>query len=86
MYLGNNKIVFSGDIGRTDDDILYDPAKINQADYILCESTYGDRNHKDIDQKEDLAEIINRTVNRGGNLIVPAFAVGRTQLLLYYIH
>ena len=86
LYLDNKKIVFSGDLGRTDDDILYDPAKIKQADYILCESTYGDRTHKDTDQKEDLAEIINRTINRGGNLIVPAFAVGRTQLLLYYIH
>lgn len=86
LYLGNNKIVFSGDIGRTNDDILYDPTKITEADYILCESTYGDRNHKNINQKDDLAEIINRTVNRGGNLIVPSFAVGRTQLLLYYIH
>ncbi len=86
LYLGNNKIVFSGDIGRTNDDILYDPTKVKEADYILCESTYGDRNHKNINQKDGLAEIINRTVNRGGNLIVPAFAVGRTQLLLYYIH
>lgn len=86
VFLGDNKIVFSGDLGRTNDEILYDPAKVESANYILCESTYGDRVHKDTDRKSDLAEIINKTVNRGGNLVIPAFAVGRTQLLLYYIY
>lgn len=86
VYIGDKKIVFSGDLGRTNDPVLHDPTKIKDADYVLCESTYGDRVHKEIDVAEELAKIINKTVNRGGNLIVPAFAVGRTQLLLYYIY
>ena len=71
---------------RDNDDVMYDPEKVVKGDYILCESTYGDRVHKDIDAKEELANIINKTVSRGGNIIIPAFAVGRTQLLLYYIY
>ncbi|MDR3078691.1 MAG: MBL fold metallo-hydrolase [Rickettsiales bacterium] len=86
LSVGNRRVVFSGDLGRTDDDLLRDPMKIGEADYIVCESTYGDRNHGDSDQKEALAEIVNRTVARGGNIVIPAFAVGRTQLLLYYLH
>ena len=86
LTLGDKVVVFSGDLGRTNDDILYDPQKVKHGDYILCESTYGDKVHKNIDQKEELGKIINKTVSRGGNLIVPAFAVGRTQLILYYIH
>ncbi|MDR2077807.1 MAG: MBL fold metallo-hydrolase, partial [Rickettsiales bacterium] len=86
VTLGDREIVISGDLGRSDDEVLYDPTKIDSADYILCESTYGDRVHKNSDQKEDLTEIVNRTVGRGGNVIIPAFAVGRTQLLLYYIY
>ena len=65
---------------------MHDPEKVAEGDYVLCESTYGDRVHKDIDAKEELANIINKTVSRGGNVIIPAFAVGRTQLLLYYIY
>ncbi|MDR0572167.1 MAG: MBL fold metallo-hydrolase [Rickettsiales bacterium] len=84
--IGGVKIVFSGDLGRTDDEILHNPTTVTTADYILCESTYGDRVHKDIDTKAELAKIINRTVSRGGNLIVPAFAVGRAQLLLYMVY
>lgn len=86
LYLGDKTIVFSGDLGRTNDVLLYDPVKVKNADYILCESTYGDRIHKQIDCKEELSKIINKTVNRGGNLIIPAFAVGRTQLILFYIY
>jgi metallo-beta-lactamase family protein len=86
LSFGDRTLVFSGDLGRTDDDILRDPSKISEANYVVCESTYGDKKHKDSDQKEALSEIINKTVARGGNVIIPAFAVGRTQLLLYYIY
>ena len=86
VFIGDKKVVFSGDLGRTNDPVMHDPEKIKNADYVLCESTYGDRVHKDIDVEAELAEIINKTVSRGGNLIIPAFAVGRSQLLLYYIY
>jgi metallo-beta-lactamase family protein len=86
LTYGNQKIVFSGDLGRINDDVLLDPVRLPDADYVFCESTYGNRVHKDIDQKENLAKVINDTVGRGGNIIIPAFAVGRTQLLLYYVH
>ncbi|MDR2760311.1 MAG: MBL fold metallo-hydrolase [Rickettsiales bacterium] len=86
VNLKNKKIVFSGDLGRTNDEILRDPTTLSTADYILCETTYGDRTHKNIDTKTELAKIINKTVSRGGNIVVPAFAVGRAQLLLYMIY
>ncbi|MDR2777367.1 MAG: MBL fold metallo-hydrolase [Rickettsiales bacterium] len=86
VTLGDRVVVFSGDLGRTNDDVLHDPSKISEANFILCESTYGGKKHKNFDQKEALTGIINRTVGRGGNIIIPAFAVGRTQLLLYYIY
>lgn len=86
VWLGNKKIVFSGDLGRVNDDILFDPTKVKEADYIVCESTYGDRVHKSIDPKAELEEIINKTVKRGGSIIIPAFAVGRCQTILYYVH
>ncbi|MBR6371888.1 MAG: MBL fold metallo-hydrolase [Victivallales bacterium] len=80
------QIIFSGDVGRWDMPILRDPALIGEADYIVCESTYGDRLHgaqKDIPAK--LAEIINSTTERGGNIIIPSFAIERTQDILYYL-
>lgn len=79
------KVVFSGDLGRYDEPILNDPAPENDADYLLIESTYGDRLHENTNPKDRLAEIINATVARGGKVVVPAFAVGRTQLLVYYL-
>jgi metallo-beta-lactamase family protein len=79
------KIVFSGDLGRYDEPILNDPAAENDADYLLVESTYGNRLHDHTDPKDRLAEIINTTAQRGGKLIIPAFAVGRIQLLVYYL-
>lgn len=79
------KVVFSGDLGRYDEPILNDPAPETEADYLLVESTYGDRLHDHINPKDRLAEIINTTVARGGKIIIPAFAVGRTQLLVYYL-
>ena len=81
------KIVFSGDIGNLDQPILCDPKHIADADYLLIESTYGDRNHEGDrpDYIATLAHYIQRTLDRGGNVIIPAFAVGRTQEMLYFI-
>ena len=78
-------ILFSGDLGRYNEPILNDPAPVHEADYLLVESTYGNRLHEQTNPKERLAEIINETVARGGKIIIPAFAVGRTQLLVYYL-
>jgi len=80
----DKKIVFSGDIGNTGQPIIKDPQYIKEADYVVMESTYGDRNHeKSDDYALDLAKIIDRTLSRGGNVIIPSFALGRTQGLLY---
>jgi metallo-beta-lactamase family protein len=78
-------VLFSGDVGRYGEPILNDPSAIDEADYLLVESTYGDRLHEASDPKTRLAEIINATSERGGKIIIPAFAVGRTQLLVYYL-
>jgi metallo-beta-lactamase family protein len=79
------KVIFSGDVGRYDEPILNDPTPAFETDYLLLESTYGDRLHGQGNAKEELAAIINRTAERGGKIIIPAFAVGRTQLLVYYL-
>jgi metallo-beta-lactamase family protein len=77
-------IAFSGDLGRYDDPILHDPTPIKRTDYLIVESTYGDRAHDRIDPVVALQEIVARTVARGGTVLIPAFAVGRAQSLLYY--
>ena len=81
------KIVFSGDIGNLDQPILCDPKHVKDADYLVIESTYGNRNHSDErpDYIGSLSEYIQRTLDRGGNVIIPSFAVGRTQEMLYFI-
>ena len=79
-------ILFSGDIGRPNDVLMKPPTQIKQADYMVLESTYGDRAHDKADPKIKLAAAINRTISRGGKVIIPVFAVGRAQELLYYIH
>lgn len=80
------KLVFSGDLGQKDQPIIQDPTIIELADYIFVESTYGNRFHEDHDNKgEMLKKVILQTVKSGGNLIIPAFAVGRTQDILYHI-
>ncbi|MBC3516355.1 MBL fold metallo-hydrolase RNA specificity domain-containing protein [Neobittarella massiliensis] len=80
------KVVFSGDIGNTDQPIIRDPQHLTDADYVVMESTYGDRSHPPAtDYTADLARIIDETLGRGGNVIIPSFAVGRTQELLYFI-
>ena len=79
-------IVFSGDIGNVDQPIIRDPQFFDSADYVLMESTYGNRNHTEVwSYTEDLAQIIDETLGRGGNVVIPSFAVGRTQELLYFI-
>jgi metallo-beta-lactamase family protein len=82
------KIVFSGDVGNVDQPIIRDPQAVAEADYLVIESTYGDRLHEPtqgIDAVADLAAHMQRTLDRGGNVVIPAFAVGRTQELLYAI-
>jgi metallo-beta-lactamase family protein len=78
-------LVFSGDIGRYDQPILNDPATPPRADVLLCESTYGDREHEAGDPAAMLAEIVNRVAKRGGSIIIPAFAIGRTQTFMFYL-
>jgi metallo-beta-lactamase family protein len=85
LRVGGRLIVFSGDLGRTHDPIMRDPAVIEHADYLVVESTYGDRLHARVDPLVELAGILNRTFARGGVVVIPAFAVGRTQTLMYYI-
>ena len=82
----NTTVLFSGDLGRSQDPIMHAPSVIQAADYLVLESTYGDRLHKKVNPMDELCDIINRTVARKGTVIVPAFAVGRAQHLLYLIY
>lgn len=82
----NTSILFSGDLGRPNDLIMSAPVRVRQADYLVIESTYGDRLHDRADPQIKLGDIINKTVARKGVVIIPVFAVGRAQELLYYIH
>ena len=82
---GSKTILFGGDLGRYDRPVLRDPADGLAADVVLVESTYGDRDHAPDDRGEGLAEIIRDTAGRGGKLIIPAFAIGRVEELLYWI-
>jgi len=80
-------LLFSGDIGRCDKPILQDPTFFEEADYVLVESTYGNRTHDSQDTiVDDLSEIINSTVKAGGNTVVPSFALERSQEMLYYLN
>lgn len=82
------KVVFSGDIGNSNQPIINDPNYIEEADYVITESTYGDRNHESVNgvnSVSHLAGCIQRTLDRGGNVVIPSFAVGRTQEILYFI-
>lgn len=87
LEVEGRRVLFSGDLGRRDDPIMQDPSPPSPpVDYLVVESTYGNRSHPDSDPAQELAEVINRTAARGGMVLIPAFAVGRTQELLYYIH
>ena len=80
-------MIFSGDVGRWDKPILRDPTVFTEADYVLVESTYGDRVHEGANTiKEDLAEVVNSTYKAGGNVVIPSFAVERSQEVLYYLN
>lgn len=82
----NKSVLFTGDLGRPNHPVMKPPKMITRADYLIVESTYGDRLHDKSNPLDQLAEIIQQTVAKGGSIIIPAFAVGRTQDLLYYIY
>lgn len=86
IKFGKESLVFSGDLGRVADPVMNSPAILQKADYLVLESTYGDRLHEKTDPKEALAKMISTTISKGGTLLIPAFAVGRVQTLLYYIY
>jgi len=87
LCLGKKKLVFSGDLGRPGSPFLRDPEKLDEADWLVLESTYGDKDHGNIaDRKEKLLAIILETMERGGNVIIPSFAIGRTQEILYELN
>ena len=86
IHNSRTSVLFSGDIGRPNNILMKAPVRVKQADYLLLESTYGNRLHDRDDPMLKLANIINRTVKRKGVVLIPVFAVGRAQELLYYIH
>lgn len=83
IEVAGKKIAFTGDIGRMNDDIFYPPARLPKIDYLVTESTYGNRLHGQSNPLDDLATVINETVKRNGVILIPAFAVGRTQALMF---
>jgi len=83
---GRRSVLFSGDIGRPESLVLRPPVQVPGADVVVVESTYGDRRHEPVDVLEQLGEVVNRTTARGGTVLIPAFAVGRAQALLYGLH
>ncbi len=85
LTIGKTKLVFSGDLGRPGDPIMHDPAQVHHADFLFVESTYGDRVHEPANPQDALAEVIIRTAQRGGVVLIPTFAVGRAQTLLYHL-
>ncbi len=82
---GGLTILFGGDLGRFGRPVLPDPSMIAEADYLLVESTYGNREHQQDDNGAQLAEVVNRTAERGGRIIIPAFAIGRVEELIYWL-
>ncbi|SHG08536.1 metallo-beta-lactamase family protein [Flavobacterium segetis] len=85
IKLENKTLVFSGDIGRDDDVLMYPPTKPKKADYIFLESTYGNRLHPQADTKSELEMHVNNTINLGGTVIIPSFAVERAQTIMYLL-
>lgn len=85
LNLEGKKLVFSGDIGRDNDDLLFPAVKPKQADYVFLESTYGNRLHPENDPGEELAQYINEAFEKGGNIVIPSFAVERAQAVMYLI-
>jgi metallo-beta-lactamase family protein len=85
VLVGGQRIHFSGDVGRREDALMNPPAPLPACDLLVCESTYGDRLHPDIDAEAELAAVVSRVAARGGVVVIPAFAVGRAQLLLLHL-
>jgi metallo-beta-lactamase family protein len=84
---GQSTIIFSGDIGRWRKPMLEDPTLFDEADYVIMESTYGDRSLEPVEETaREFAEIINATANKGGNIVIPSFALERSQELMYYLN
>jgi metallo-beta-lactamase family protein len=87
LKVNGRSITFTGDVGRKEMPILRDPQPIPAADLIISESTYGGRNHPGIDMlASDLGAVVKRTIERGGKVLVPAFSLGRTQTIVYFLH
>lgn len=85
LHLKNKILVFSGDIGRDNDVLMYPPTLPKKADYIFMESTYGNRLHPDTDAKDQLEDYINTAIKKGGTVIIPSFAVERAQAVMYLL-
>lgn len=85
LNIDGKNLVFSGDVGQDDDVLMYPPKKPQKADYVFLESTYGNRLHPQNDVLQDLEMIINTTVNRGGNVVIPSFAVERAQTIMFLL-
>lgn len=86
LEVGGATVVVSGDLGREDDPLMFGPAPRPASDYLLVESTYGNRTHPAGDPSDALAEVVRRTIARRGTVIIPTFAVGRAQLLMLLLH
>ena len=85
LSIGSKSIAFTGDVGRQSDRMFYPPTPLPDVDYLVTESTYGNRRHKNVDVLDDLAQIINTTYKRKGVIVIPSFAVGRAQTLMFYL-
>jgi metallo-beta-lactamase family protein len=85
QHTGSLRILFSGDVGRYDGPLYHDPATPPHCDYLVCESTYGDREHSDRSLLDALGEVVKRSIARGGVMLIAAFAVGRAQQLIYLL-
>lgn len=85
ITFAGTSILFSGDLGRPGSATMVDPAVVREADYLVVESTYGDRRHEEADAEELIADIVNRVAGRGGTVLIPAFAVGRAQSILFHL-
>lgn len=86
FHIENSTIVFSGDLGRPENPVMKRPAWMDSADLLVLESTYGNRAHEKEDEKAHLGQLIRNTAGRGGTVLIPSFAVGRTQMVLYLLH
>jgi metallo-beta-lactamase family protein len=86
LTAAGTKVVFSGDLGRPNSSTMLDPTPVQRADFLLVESTYGNRKHDPRDPEDALADVIVRTAGRGGTVLIPAFAVGRAQALMFHLH